>query len=62
MIKARQHKFCNPKCPHLSLTEEEQDKLRNWTPHYCNLHNVKLVHGGWHPQILAADKCEETNV
>lgn len=58
--------LCNQKCNHLSLSEEEQNKLPEGPKlsHLCLLYKERLVHGHWHPELVACGPCldAQTNV
>lgn len=52
---------CNS-CKHITLTEEEQDKIKHikngeFPNHYCDLHRERLIHGGQHPRIRPCAEC-----
>lgn len=48
--------FCG-ECCYLSITEEEQNKIRPTPEHICNKYNVKLYHLIYHPKILRCNQC-----
>jgi len=48
--------FCN-ECRFLSITEKEQDKLKEKPDHICEKYDVKLVHLQFHPKILKCHEC-----
>jgi hypothetical protein len=48
--------FCG-KCCYLSITEEEQNKLKPKPDHICNKFNIKLYHFNYHPNILRCNRC-----
>ena len=52
-------RFCPPKCPHLNLTEEDQDNLPEGARgiHVCNKFEKRLYHGHYHPNIIKPDEC-----
>jgi len=52
--------FCK-NCYYLSITEDEQNKLKPKPYHICLKHNLKLYHMvygvNWHPEIPKCEKC-----
>lgn len=54
------HGFCKT-CAHLSITEEEQSKLKSGPDHICKRYNKRLYHmqygTNWHPEIPKCDEC-----
>ena len=51
--------FCEPACPYLSPTEEEQDSQVIRAPHRCGKYNKPLLHGEDHPRIQRLPECNE---
>lgn len=50
-------KFCYIDCKYLTITEDEQ-KLAPHVDHYCKRYNKKVVHGGFHPDLLRVTGCD----
>lgn len=52
-------KFCYENCKNLDPTEEEQRKtgMRNNPFHYCNKYKIRVMHGGYHPNLIKLGKC-----
>ncbi len=48
--------FCG-ECRFLSITEKEQNKLKNKPDHICRKYDNKLVHLQFHPRILKCKEC-----
>lgn len=51
--------LCPEDCPELSLTEYDQDRMKDGRkiPHMCNMFNIRLQHGIYHPELVKCDKC-----
>jgi hypothetical protein len=52
-------KFCCPDCEFLSITEMEQNNIKdgNKESHICKKYNKRLVHGIYHPELVKLDEC-----
>lgn len=53
-------KHCSDNCPHLSITEKDQDMYKfQKPPHICRKYNEQLYHYGQHPNIQKCKECFE---
>lgn len=50
--------FCPKHCPHLSLTEEEQNKQERKEKHFCKKYNKYLSHKTFHPSLVMLEECD----
>lgn len=52
-----QDDFCPGQCEYLSITEEEQDKIRQKQDHICLKYNQRVKHGAYHPLLMKCVEC-----
>lgn len=52
-----QEDFCPSHCEYLSITEEEQNKIRPKPDHICLKYNQRVKHGAYHPALMKCVEC-----
>ncbi len=53
------NRFCPVECEFLFPKEYEQSKNIGKASHICTKYNKRVIHGGYHPNILKCDECKE---
>lgn len=56
--------FCD-NCEHLSITENEQHRLKmrdHVVDHMCNKYKVRVMHLGFHPHIVPCEQCQNDRI